>query len=787
MTDPETQVDFLNRRQPAFSVEEAARIAGDFFGARGEITPLVSERDQNFRIATGPGESRVLKISSAHQDPGVVDMQIRALAYLEDQDPGIPISRLVRTREGAESAIYTAANGIRHVVWMVSYLPGILMGTAGPQEPQLRHNLGALLARLDIALRGFFHPQARHNHPWDIARCPGLLSHTHHIREVKTRRQVESIFRYMQTTVLPRLRQLRHQVIHQDAHSHNIILDEVHPGEIAGLLDFGDMVFGPLVNEVAVAASSCLADDPGEDPIQAVCDVAAGYDRVNPLEADEVDLLYDLVLARHAQTIAVVALRKALYPDDAPHADLEDGVVETLVKNIDLLVHTGRAAVCDRVRATCNFPPYFPAPDADQETLLDRRRSLMGRHAVHFYNRPLHLERGDGVWLFGADGKRYLDCYNNIPQVGHGHPRVVRAAARQAAALNTHTRYMYRAILDYAERLTGLLPAHLSACVFVNSGSEANDVAIQMARSFTGKRGALIMEDAYHGITEATAALSPEGSPLNPAGIAAGLVVPDPYAGVFRDGDGLADRYAADADRAIDELGARGYGTAAWMVDPSLCSSGIPEVPDGYFAAVERRVRAAGGLMICDEVQSGFGRMGAMWGHVLQGAEADIVTMGKPVGNGYPLGVVVTRPEILDHFVQQTGLFSTFGGNPVACAAGKAVLDVIEDEGLVANARQVGAYFRARLRGLMVRHPIIGDVRGQGLLIGVALVSDREKRTAAGAAMKPLLESLARNGVLAGSTGKEGSILKIRPPIRLAEEHVDLFVDALDRSLGEIG
>ena len=802
-------IAFLDRAQPALTPTEAAHLAETHFGLHGTLTPLVSERDQNFRIDPPGSASRILKIASTRQDPGVVDLQILALAHLAAQDPALPLPRPVPTLAGAPTAVHVTSSGDSHVLWMVGWLPGTVMADRVPHGPRLRQDLGALLARLDLALRGFFHPHARHNHPWDLTRAPALLPHSGHIPNPETRRRVETIFRHMETDVLPRLRRLRHQVIHQDGHTHNVLIQPTRSGDLAvdfaggdflagkivegnfvedeiSLIDFGDMVFGPLIAEVAVAAASCLADDTSDDPLAALCDVAAGYDRVLPLEAGEIDLLYDLVLARHAQTIAITSLRQALYPDDAPHADLEEGVLENLAESLAFLEDAGQARVSDRIRTACGFPPYVPAPPGDDDALLARRAARLGRAAPHFYARPLHLERGEGVWLYGADGRRYLDCYNNIPQVGHGHPRVLRAITRQAAALNTHTRYLYRPLLDYADRLTAALPAHLSACVFVNSGSEANDVAFQMAQAFTGKRGAVVMADAYHGITESIAALSPEGSDRPLAPHVAGLLVPDPYAGPFRDDDAAAERCAADADRAIAELDEKEWGVAAWMVDPALTSSGIPAPPDGYFEAVARRIRSAGGLVIADEVQSGFGRLGTMWGHALRGFEADIVTLGKPVGNGFPLGAVVARPEILEAFTTETGLFSTYGGNPVACAAGLAVLDVIEEEELVANARSVGAYFRERLSALIPAQPLIGDVRGEGLMIGVALVADQEKRTPAPEVMPRLLEALRERGVLAGKAGPAGHILKIRPPIVLRREHVDLFLDTLEGALGQI-
>jgi 4-aminobutyrate aminotransferase-like enzyme len=361
---------------------------------------------------------------------------------------------------------------------------------------------------------------------------------------------------------------------------------------------------------------------------------------------------------------------------------------------------------------------------------------------------------------------------------------VVNAISRQAAALNTNTRYLYSSILEYAERLTSKLAPHLDACIFVNSGSEANDIAWQMAKVMTGRSGGLLMEDAYHGITGPIRDFSPGHPDTKLPAHLQGLIVPDPYRGPFReDTPNLAATYAADADRAIRDLANEGYEPAAFMIDSALCSSGVPDTPDGYLREVEKRVRAAGALMICDEVQSGFGRMGQWWGHELHGLKADFVTMGKPVGNGHPLGVIVTTTEILEHFTEKTGLFSTFGGNTVACAAGNAVLDVIEREELIERGRAVGEYLRAQLRALAKTQAMIGDVRGFGMLAGLEFVTDRDARTPATEETPRLLELMRQRHVLVGNEGRDGNILKLRPSLVFQKRHVDLLVDALDGAL----
>ena len=369
-------------------------------------------------------------------------------------------------------------------------------------------------------------------------------------------------------------------------------------------------------------------------------------------------------------------------------------------------------------------------------------------------------------------------------RVGHCNPHVVKTIARQAGALNTNTRYLYSSALEYAERLTAKLAPHLTACIFVNSGSEANDVAWQMAKLVTGRSGAIIMEDAYHGVTDVIRQFSPGRPDAGLPDFLQGLVVPDPYRGPFREDEpNIVEHYASDADRAIGELETSGHGTAAFMIDSAFCSSGVPDVPAGYLRAVEEKIRAAGGLMICDEVQSGFGRMGQWWGHEHHGVRADIVTMGKPVGNGHPLGVVVTTDEMLNRFIDATRLFSTFGGNTVACAAGNAVIDVIERDGLIERGRNTGGYMRQQLLKLADKHALIGDVRGHGMLTGLEFVTDRTVRTPATDETARLLERMRTHRVLVGSEGRDANILKLRPSLVFREEHVDFFIDALDRSL----
>jgi 4-aminobutyrate aminotransferase-like enzyme len=636
------------------------------------------------------------------------------------------------------------------------------------------------MGRLNVALGSFYHPAARANdHPWDTANCLRFQPLTKHIVDVSVRKTVNMVFDRYREHVKPRLDATRHQVIHQDGHPGNVLVDPENPEHVVGLIDFGDMVYGPVIADLAVIPD--ITESSCDSWLDVICHTAIGFDAAFPLQENEVDLLFDVICARNALGATVVAARNALHQDQPRHMDSNTFFTEAL----DQLLTIGAESASREIRRACRFPATLVSVDEDD--LLAKRQQFLGKNATHFYERPMHFERASGTFLYSTDGQRYLDCYNNVPQVGHCNPHVVRAISRQAAALNTNTRYLYSSILEYAERLTDKLAPHLDACIFVNSGSEANDIAWQMAKVATGRLGGLLMEDAYHGITGPIREFSPGHPDTRLADHLQGLIVPDPYRGRYREGTpDIAAAYAADTDRAISDLASSGYEPAAFMIDSALCSSGVPDTPGDYLREVEKRVRAAGALMICDEVQSGFGRMGQWWGHELHGIKADFVTMGKPVGNGHPLGVIVTTTEILERFTEKTGLFSTFGGNTVACAAGNAVLDVIEREELIEHGREVGEYLRSQLRKLAQTQPLIGDVRGFGMLAGLEFVTDRNARTPATNETVRLLERMRQRYILVGNEGRDGNILKLRPSLVFQHEHVDLLVDALDGALEEL-
>jgi 4-aminobutyrate aminotransferase-like enzyme len=417
--------------------------------------------------------------------------------------------------------------------------------------------------------------------------------------------------------------------------------------------------------------------------------------------------------------------------------------------------------------------------------LIERRERLLGPAYRLFYAHPVHLVRGEGVWLYDADGSAYLDVYNNVASVGHCHPHVVAALSKQAATLNTHTRYLTDGILDYAERLLALFPDELAHVMFTCTGSEANDLAYRAARAFTGGTGVIVTELAYHGVTIASSEMSPSlGDGIKLAPHVRTVPAPDAYRGVGDVGEAFANHVRA----AIADMQVHGIRPAALLVDTIFSSDGVFADPAGFLAPAAAAIREAGGLMIADEVQPGFGRTGAgMWGFSRHGIVPDIVTMGKPMGNGHPMAAMVARPEILESFGKRTRYFNTFGGNPVSCAVGMAVLDVIEGESLIENARDVGAYLRDGLRGLANMHAIIGDVRGAGLFIGVELVTDRATKSPATAATARLVNGLREKRILISAAGPHANVLKIRPPLVFSRDNADQFLAAIDEVLTGLG
>jgi 4-aminobutyrate aminotransferase-like enzyme len=420
-----------------------------------------------------------------------------------------------------------------------------------------------------------------------------------------------------------------------------------------------------------------------------------------------------------------------------------------------------------------------------ERKLIERRQALLGPSYRLFYENPLHVVRASGVWLYDEDGNAYLDAYNNVPSAGHCHPRVVEAIATQAAVLSTHTRYLDETILTYSERLLATFPAEIDRVMYTCTGSEAVDLALRIARYYTGGTGVIITENAYHGVTAAAAEISPSLGENMPLGAHVFTVpAPDSYRSQGKD---VGEALAEEVSKAILFMRRHGIKPAAFIADSIFSTDGIFAEPVGFLRKTLDVVHEAGALYIADEVQPGFGRLGShMWGFMRHGIVPDIAVMGKPMGNGMPIAAAVMKADIQERFGRDIRYFNTFGANHISIAAASAVLDVIAEEKLMQNAATTGQYLLDGMRALQRRFDCIGDVRGAGLFLGLEFVEDRQNLVADGALSLKVVNGLRDNRVLISAAGQKGNVLKIRPPLPFGIEHADIFLETLEKVLTEI-
>jgi len=746
----------LEATPPSFSTDDVARIAAEVFGLDGTATDLGSERDQTF-LVEGSAGSGVIKISNLGESAATLDFEAEAILHALRVDPELPVARPRPVSEAAGAAAYrTTVEGPdgTHFVRLFERLHGRSGGGAG--APDLSDGAvrayGETHARLNVALRGFFHPAAGRELLWDVAQAAGLRPHLEHIAEREKRRLVEAVLDRYEERVAPRWPRLRAQVVHGDLNLDNVLLDD--EGRICGIVDFGDAVHTAQVADFAVALASLMrAREAGE--VFRVARIAIdGYSSRVPLEPEELELLGDLVATRLAQIVVISAWRVARYPENAANIQSWDADSWRL---LELIGEVGGHRFSHELGA--------PEPLAAKDALAKRRSKALGAPLTPLtYDDPVHVVRGEGAWLIDADGRRILDAYNNVPVLGHSHPRVTEAIVRQTRALNTNARYLYEPLIELAERLLATMPpgARLDSAMIVNSGSEANDIAWRIATAATGRSGAIVTQNAYHGVTAAMADLSPEEWP---EGFNRAHVERIPH-------NAGRDEVAAAAAR-LDE---RGHPLAATFIDPGFTSDGIDPPPPARLQEIAAATRDAGGLFVADEVQVGHGRTGEhLWAFAHLDVTPDFVVLGKPMGNGYPVAAVLTRRELVAASGFAGRMFSTYGGNPVAAQAALATLDAIEDERIIPHTKRVAEQLSRRLEELRRDHRAIGDVRGLGLLIGVEL--DGPER------MNAVMSAMRDAGVLVGRTGPRNDVLKIRPPLVFGAEETGVLIAALDSAI----
>lgn len=423
----------------------------------------------------------------------------------------------------------------------------------------------------------------------------------------------------------------------------------------------------------------------------------------------------------------------------------------------------------------------FAKLSAEEQVLIRRRERVLGPAYRLFYERPIHFVRGDGVWLYDQNGRSYLDAYNNVASIGHGNTEVLQAINQQSEILNTHTRYLHENILEYAENLIATFPDDLSQVMFTCTGSEANDLAVRIAKKYTGGTGIIVTQHAYHGVTQTVSEFSPSLGASVDLG-AHVRTINAPGTGV-RAGETVEQQFTRDVQAAINDLLRHGIKPAMLIVDTIFSSDGVIPNPTNFLKSAVDAIHKAGGIFVADEVQPGFGRTGdAMWGFMRHGISPDIVTLGKPMGNGYPLAGLVAKPEVLAEFGRTARYFNTYGGNPVAAAAGQAVLSFIKHQDLINNAKVVGTYLINGLASLKTDHAELGDLRGAGLFVGLD-IHDKETGVSSAQEAARIVNGLRERGVLISATGLDGNVLKIRPPLIFTKENADMFLEKMRETL----
>ncbi|HEK84912.1 MAG: aminotransferase class III-fold pyridoxal phosphate-dependent enzyme [Candidatus Saccharicenans sp.] len=770
-------------KKPHLNQKEVRSFLKERYGLNNQqIKSIAGDRSQNFLVETDRKEKYVIKISSAFDHLEELDFENQVMILLGKEFPEYIFPSPEPDAEGQLISIYQKGKNESYRVRLFAYLPGTYLAELKQIPPRLWREAGDLLAKIDVGLKNFYHPGQKRLLPWDIKNVLWAKDRLIFVRDPRLKRQLDYCLLQYEMRVLPISHRLRTQVIYGDTNEHNLLLTSPQPekARIKGLLDFGDMTESFLVNELAIALTYALMIQPAENVAK---EILSAYHQKNPLRPEELDILFYLLLARITISLTMSAWRRKVEPDNT-YMTISENPGRRL---LDFLLSENPEKWRKLFYEACRLKMKNNYLSAD--SLLSTRKAHISDALSLTYEKPLHLVQGCGSYLFEADGRSYLDCVNNVSHLGQAHPGVAAAVSRQMTLLNTNTRYLYDQLALYVEKLLSHFPKKFKYVFLVNSGSEANDLALRLARNYTGGTELLVLDEAYHGNLTSLVEISPykfdgPGGKGAPAYIHK-IPTPDPYRGKYQ-GRALSTsrKYTQEVIETTKRLQAENKKIVGIIAESMMGCAGQVIFPPEFLKLAFSAIKAAGGVCIADEVQVGFGRPGKFfWGFESQGAEPDIVTLGKPIGNGYPIGAVVTTEEIARAFETGMEYFNTFGGNPVSCAAGLAVLQAIEEEGLQENARVVGGYFLTELKKLEKKHSLIGDVRGLGLFIGVELVKDRKTKEPATAEAKEIIEKMKNNGILLSTDGPFRNVLKIKPPIVFSQDNVDQVIEALDAVL----
>ena len=732
-----------------------------------EIQKLVGYDIVNYKVEDG-SEKYILKVySDKKEEVDFAKAENELLIHLQKKgNSGCP-----NPIENIDKELLTPFKDehTSKVARLLTYLEGEFLGDA-EHTPELFKSFGKFLAEMDIQLRSFrnYVIEARQL-KWDLQHFLLNEEYVQYITNPADRKIVAYFFQQFKENVTPILPTLRKQTIHGDANEWNTLTQN---NQISGLIDFGDICYSQLINELAIALAYALMGK--ENPVDWATPIISEYHKIFPLQKKEIDILYWLIAARLCTSVCNSAYEKAKRPENEYIQISEKPAWKMLRKWTIINPVFAQNEFCK----AAGFD--IPEEKSVDKILTERFKSLNPIYSVS-YKKPIYMERAAFQYMFDKYGNSYLDAYNNIPHVGHSHPRVVEAGQKQMAKLNTNTRYLYDQINEYSANLLSYFPKTLSKVFFVNSGSAATDLAIRLARNFTGKKKIAVVEHGYHGNTQAGIEISHyKFGGKGGKGISENTVcfpIPDVYRGKFR----FENAGFSYAKNAIQKINNSDENIAAFIAEPIVGCGGQVPLAFGYLKEIYAKIRKQGGICISDEVQTGFGRLGNFfWGFEQHEVVPDIVILGKPMGNGQPMGAVVCIDEIAEAFNNGMEFFSSFGGNPVSCAIGQAVLDVIEEEKLQQNAKIVGDYYLQQLRKLQQKYECIGDVRGSGLFIGFEFVKDRITLKPDTELANRVKNKLREKNILVGTDGPYDNVIKSKPPLCFTKENVDEVINAVD-------
>lgn len=779
----------------AIDALQASQLAREFWAIDAPAKPLPSYADRNFHLQTKQA-SFVLKIANPEWQRQELECENAALQHLAQYCPALQLPRVICACNGEHLLALTMANGATCWMRLLSFVEGVTYAdfiqasasscTANARRDLLR-SLGAAIGHLARGLANFQHPATNRDLAWNIQNLPMLQDEIALLSEPVLR---ASVARHMAEFLhqLPNWQStLPRAIIHNDANDFNVIVD-AKQGQVISLIDFGDLCQSWRIAEVAITCVYAMQHE--ADPVQCCVEILHGFVAQQALAENELCALLPMIYGRICHSILMANRAIRAQPENS-YILVSQRAVRKLLHQLEQL---SAAQIQARFLAVLNPSPIMTQniPQRSTAELIAIRQQHVNPTLSLSYQAPLKIVRGSGAYLYDESGQAYLDMVNNVCHVGHCHPDVVRAGQAQMAILNTNTRYLHDNLAQYALQLSRSMPSELSVVFFTNSGTEANDLALRLAQTASGGSDVMVVDHAYHGNSPSMIALSPykfnrKGGRGKPAHVQV-LTMPDGYRGQHRHGEeDIGRKYAQEVPNALAAISARGGKLAAFYAESILGCGGQVVLPPQYLQAVYAQVRAAGGVCVADEVQVGFGRVGShVWGFEQQQVVPDIVTLGKPIGNGHPLGAVVTRPEIAQAFITGMEYFNTFAGNPVSCAIGLAVLEVIEREQLQQHAQRVGQFMLNGMQALAQRFPLIGEVRGSGLFLGIELVTDHNTLTAATQEAKALVEYMKRQHILLSTDGPLDNVIKIKPPMVFSQSNAEEFLDKLEAGLVQL-